>query len=320
MKRRLLLAAMGSTALFGPHASAAEAWPTRPVRLIVGFTPGGIVDETARLIATHLAAHMKITMVVENKPGVASLLAAEHVADSARDGHTLLLGSSSMLIARHQLNRSTADISRFSAISPLSNAALILVASPKFPASDPQAFVREIRANPGKYFYSTAGVGSIHHLSMEILKKQLKLDIEHVPYRGATAMLPDLVSGQVPLAVMSAGGAEEQEKAGRLKVLGLMNPTKWSNESSWRPMAEVAPGFGVSSTLQLLGPAGMPNEVVQRLNNALKTILGMPEIADHMARQGAQPKYSSSADLQADLQLDNQRWLALVKELNLQER
>ncbi|WBY02848.1 tripartite tricarboxylate transporter substrate binding protein [Ramlibacter tataouinensis] len=317
MDRRTTLAGLGAALLVPLAARAQPAWPSRPIRIIVGFSPGGAVDEMARTLADRLAPRLGQALVVENKPGAASTLAADFVANAPADGHVLLLSGTSTLIARHMQGRASADVTRFTPVAGIAGSPMAIVAHPAFPARDPEGFVREIKARPGKYFYATSGVGTLHNLSMEMLKKQLGLDVDHVPYKGASAIMPDLLSGQMPLAVISASAAEEHAKAGKLRVIALLHSGGWAGEPSWRSVSEVAPGFNVMSRLFLLGPAGLPPAIVARLDGELAQALKTPEVLRSFASQGAVPQHASAAALAAELARENENWSQVVKSLGL---
>lgn len=317
MDRRTSLAAFAGAILYPLIGRANPTWPTRPVRIVVGFSPGGAVDELARSLADRLAPRFGQPVIIENKPGAASTLAAEFVANAPADGHVLLLTGTSTVIARHLQGRAGADITRFTPVAGIAGSPLVLVAHPAFAAQDPDGFVREIKARPGKYFYATSGIGSLHHLGMEMLKKQLGLQMEHVAYKGASAILPDLLSGHVPLAVISANAAEEQAKAGKLRVIGLLHAGKWASEPAWRSISEVADGFSVMPRMFLLGPAGMPQQIVGRLDAEVQEALKSPELLRSLAAQGAAPQHASSATLRAELLRENERWSQVVKSLDL---
>lgn len=319
MQRRTSLAALAAALLPMRAARAASGYPNRAVRLVVGFAPGGAVDELARMVAERLGSRLGQPVVVENKPGAASTLAGEFVANAAADGHTLLFTGTSMLIARHLQGRAGADLSRFAPVAGIAASPLVIAVNPAFPARDPQGFVQELRARPGKYFYATSGVGSLHHLGMELLKKQLGLKVEHVPYKGASQILPDLISGQIQIGIVSANAVTEHDKAGKLRVVGLMNAGDWPGQPQWRSMASVAPGFDVMSRMFVLAPAAVPGEVVQELDAVLAQILRAPELAQAFAAQGAVPRYAGREALRTGLLRENASWSELVKSLNIKE-
>lgn len=317
MKRRTTLALLGAGLCSPLPGLANSAYPTRAIRLVVGFAPGGAADELARTVADRLGARLKQAVVIENRPGAASTLAADQVANAAADGYTLLFGSTSMVIARHLQGRASADISRFAPVAGVAATPLVIAVNPKFPGHTPQSFVREILDNPGKHFYATSGVGSLQHLGMETLKKQLNLKVDHVPYKGASQLLPDLMSGQIPIALMSANAAAEHAAAGKVVVVGLMNEGKWAAWPQWPSMAEVAPGFNVMARMYVLAPADVPAAIVDKLDAELAAVLGSAELAKAFANQGALPQHMPAQQLRRDLERENAAWSQAVKTLGM---
>lgn len=321
MKRRTTLALLGA-GLCAPWPGFANnnnnnAYPQRAIRLVVGFAPGGAADELARSIADRLSTRLKQAVVIENKPGAASTLAADVVGNAPADGYTLLFGTTSMVIARHLQGRASADISRFAPVAAVAVSPLVIAVNPKFPGRTPQSFVREIRDKPAKYFYATSGVGTLQHLGMETLKKQLDLKVDHVPYKGASQLLPDLISGQIPIALLSASAAAEHAAAGKLVVVGLMNEGRWAASPQWPSMSEVAPGSNVMSRMYVLAPAGVPAGIVERLDAEIAAVLGSAELVSAFASQGAVPQHVSARPLQGELQAENAAWSQAVKTLGL---
>lgn len=317
MKRRTTLALMGASLCTALPGFANPAYPQRAIRLVVGFAPGGAADELARSLADRLSTRLKQAVVIENKPGAASTLAADVVGNAPADGYTLLFGTTSMVIARHLQGRASADISRFAPVAAVAVSPLVIAVNPKFPGQTPQSFVREIRNQPAKYFYATSGVGTLQHLGMETLKKQLDLKVDHVPYKGASQLLPDLISGQIPIALLSASAAAEHAAAGKLVVVGLLNEGRWAAAPQWPSMSEVAPGFNVMSRMYVLAPAGVPAGIVAQLDTEIAAVLGSAELVSAFASQGAVPQHASAQQLQGELRAENAAWSQAVKALGL---
>ena len=199
---------LGALAVATAAPAVAQDYPTRPVRLFVGYSAGGGMDAVARLIAPALGAQLGQQVVVENRPGAAGLLAAGAMARSPADGYALLLGESGLLIAQHLQPRAGFDpLKDFAPIGGLFNLPLMIVSRPDFAASSPRTLIDELKAHPGKYAYATSGVGTVHHLGMEMLKGRSGAFVLHIPYRGASQIVPDIIGGQVPLGVVSAAVA-----------------------------------------------------------------------------------------------------------------
>lgn len=308
----LLLATFLGLACAGAQA---QTYPTKPIRLLVGYSAGGGVDATARMLAPRLSALLGQQVVVENRAGATGLIAADVVAKAAPDGYTLLLGESGLLIAPYLQPRMTLDpIKSFAPVASLFNIPIMIVTGNDFPARTPKQLVALLKANPGKYSFATSGVGTVQHLGFEMFKSQIGAFVVHVPYRGAAQIVPDVMSGQVPMGVVSTAAGLAQVKAGGLRALALMSPVKLAGAEDIPSLSEAVPGFNVSPRLFLLAPAGTPASVIERLGDAVHTVLASPELEKAAAVQGAVPAYMAAGPLAADLRRESATWGRIVKE------
>ncbi|MDB5915331.1 MAG: transporter substrate-binding protein, partial [Ramlibacter sp.] len=250
--RRALLAT--ALALAAPFAGAqGVAYPTKPIRLMVGYAAGGGVDAMARLLAQRLPAILGQQVVVENRSGASGMIAAEVVAQAPADGYTLLMGETGMLITSQLQPRANVDpIKSFTPVASTFLAPLMIVANNNVPAATPKELIALLKANPGKYSYATSGVGTVHHLGFEMMKAQTGAFIIHIPYRGAAQIVPDVISGQVPIGVVSAAAGLAQARAGRVRAVAMMNTAKLPGAENVPPMADALPGFDVAPRLMLL--------------------------------------------------------------------
>ena len=310
-----MLATMALLALaIAGQALAQQAYPSRPVRLLVGFAPGGGADALARAVAARLGEQLGQQVVVENRPGASGTVAAEALANAAPDGYTLYFADTSILIAASAYAKVGYDPkTSFAAVGSAAELPLVLVVNPSFPARSIEEFIATLKANPGKYAFATSGVGSIHHLAAELLMRRAGIEMTHVPYKGASQILPDLISGQVPIALVSSGPAIPQVKAGRIRAIALTSPARLADAPDWRALSEVLPGFDASPRLFVLAPAGTPAPIVQRLANGLEAALAAPELLETFAKQGATVRWSNSPALAAELDRESERWAALVR-------
>jgi tripartite-type tricarboxylate transporter receptor subunit TctC len=300
-------------ALAAPFATA-QGFPTRPIRILVGYGAGGGVDATARMLAQRLPAALGQQVVVENRAGASGMIAAEAVARAAPDGYTLLMGESGMLITSQLQPRANFDpIKSFTPVAGTFVVPLMVVANNNVAAADPKQLIAVLKANPGRYSYATSGVGTVHHLGFEMLKARTGTFIVHIPYRGAAQILPDVMSGQVPIAVVSAAAGLAQAKAGKVRAIALMNTGRLPGAENVPPMADALPGFDVAPRLMLLAPAGTPAAVVEKLNEAVRGVLESAELAQAAAQQGAVPAYLPPAQLAARLTQESADWGRLMK-------
>jgi tripartite-type tricarboxylate transporter receptor subunit TctC len=313
-RRRALLAAAATVRAAGA-AQAQDAYPSRPIRLLVGYSAGGGVDAMARMLAPRLSALLGQQVVVDNRAGAAGLIAGDAVAKAAPDGYTLLLGESGLLIAQHLQSRMNFDpIKSFAPVAGVFKLPLAIVVGNGFPARTPQEFVRELRAHPAKYSYATSGVGTVHHLAFEMLKGQTRSFVVHIPYRGAAQIIPDVISGQVPIGVVSVSAAMAQAKAGKLRTLALMNTGKVPGAEQVPPLADAIPGFDAVPRLMLLAPAGTPAAIVDRLSEATRTVMASAELAQAAGQLGAVPAYMAPGPLAADLARESATWGRVIRE------
>jgi len=321
-RRRRLLTFLPALALAAvasaPGAAAADDYPTRPIRLLVGYSAGGGVDGAARLLANQLSQQLGQPVVVENRAGAAGQIAADAVAKAAPDGYTLLLGESALMIARALLPAQSVDpLTAFTPVAGAFVSPLVIIAGNDFPARTPAELIQELKRNPGKLSYATSGVGTVHHLGFEMLKQETGTFVLHVPYRGAAQIVPDVISGQVPLGVVSVTAAVAQAKAGRVRALAVMSRDPVAGAESVRPLADALPGFDVAPRLFVLAPAGTPAPIAARLSAAVKIALDQPETAKAAEAQGTVRAFLDPGQLQQAMQAENRRWSQLVRERKL---
>jgi tripartite-type tricarboxylate transporter receptor subunit TctC len=309
--RRGLLAA--GLALAVPLAGA-QAFPAKPIRVVVGYSAGGGVDAMTRMLAQRLAPVLGQQVVVENRAGASGMIAAETVAKSAPDGYTLLMGESGMLITSHLQPRAHLEpLKSFAPVAGTFIAPLMIVVNNQVPAHTPKDLVALLKKSPGKYSYATSGVGTVHHLGFEMMKARTGSFIVHIPYRGAAQILPDVISGQVPVGVVSAAAGLAQARAGRVRPIGMMNTARLPGAENVPAMAEALPGFDVAPRLVLLAPAGTPAAVLQKLDDAVRSVLESPELAQAAAQQGAVPAYVAPGPLASALAAESAEWARLIK-------
>ena len=292
----------------------AQTFPNKPIRLIVGYAAGGGADALARLTATQLTESLGQQVFVENRAGAGGTLAADAVAKAPADGYTLLFGETGLLIAPSIYASVPFDpIKSFAPVGSVGVTPLVVVAHPSLPAKNTNELVALLKANPGKYSYASPGVGTVHHLAMELFKKQGNFDFVHVPYKGAAPILPDLIGGQIPLAIMSAPPALVQVKAGKLKAIALTSPGKLISAPDWPALADTFPGFDASPRLFVLAPAGTPPAIISRLDNAIKLMLAKPSVQESLIAQGATAVPASAEELGVFMANEVSKWRVVAR-------
>jgi tripartite-type tricarboxylate transporter receptor subunit TctC len=314
-RRRVVALALAAAAASTATGAWAQAYPNKTVRLVVGYSAGGGVDAMARLIAPRMAAVLGQQVIVDNRAGAAGLIAGDAVARAAPDGYTLMLGDSSLLIAQFLQPRMSFDpIKAFTPVASVFTLPLVIVVNNDVPAKTPAEFVKLLKDNPGRYSYATSGVGTVHHLGFEMLKGKTRSFVVHIPYRGAAQIVPDVMSGQVPIGVVSATSAIAQARAGKLRALTVMNPVKLAGGEDIAPLSDALPGFSAVPRLYVLAPAGTPAPIVEKLSETLRTVMEAPDIAQVSAQQGAVPAYMPAAPLAADIVRESTEWGKVIRE------
>ena len=298
----------------GKSSGAATSYPERPIRLLVGYSAGGGLDAMARLLAPRLSTQLGQQVVVENRAGAAGVIAGDATARAAPDGYTIMLGDSSLLIAQYLQPHLTFDpVKSFTPIASVFTLPLVIVTGNRFPARTPAEFVSALKAAPGKYSFATSGVGTVHHLAFEMLKGQTDTEVTHIPYRGAAQIVPDVISGQVPIGVVSVAAAISQAKAGSLRAVAIMSPVAIAG-ADIAPLATALPGFDAAPRLFLIAPAGTPAAIVDRLSEATGIVMAAPELAQAAAVQGAVPAYLPASAMVNEIPRESAMWGKVIRD------
>jgi tripartite-type tricarboxylate transporter receptor subunit TctC len=313
-RRRLCALALAlGTAPWG--AAWAQAWPNKPIRILVGVTPGGTTDTLARFLATEMARDFGQPVLVENRAGAGGNIAAEAVAKAAPDGHTLLFVNTS-----HSVNMGLYGekvpydaVRDFSAISQISTGPAVLVAALDFPAKDARDLVAIARAQPGKLNFAVGGLGTSIHMAGELFKMTAGVDIVNIPYKGSTPALMDVMGGQVKLMFAAVSNAVPQVKAGKVKALGVTGTTRIPALPDTPTIAETLPGFESSAYFGLLGPARLPKDVLARLHASAVKAAGSAELKARLEPDGARVVAGTPEEFAAFLQQDVEKWRRVVK-------
>ena len=293
---RIALAALAA-ACFSIPAAAQSDYPNRPVKLVVGFAPGGSTDIVARIVAQRLGEKLGQTVIVENKAGAGGTIGADSVAKAAPDGYTLTLGTTSThAIAAGAYSKLPYDpVKDFTHISLVAITPYLLVVNPALPAKTLPEFVNHAKANAGKLNYGSAGNGTATHLSMEMLKDAAKIDLQHIPYKSNADADRAILSGDVQTVFGSMPALLQNAKAGKVKPIAVGTGTRSPALPDIPTVAEQGyPGFEAALWLGIMGPAGMPKPVVDKLHKALVEVVAMPEFKTAMDTNGAEPLSSKS--------------------------
>ena len=307
---------LGTLLLISALGVSAQDYPNRPVRLLVGFAPGGGMDTIARIIAPKLADSLGQPFLVENRTGAGGALAADALVRAAPDGYVLLLAESGTLIVPAMNPKAAYDpVKQFAAVGGVCALPLALVSSTSFPAANVQELINLLKASPGKYSYASPGVGTLQHLAFELfLRSAGGLQAVHVPYKGATAMMPDLMSGQVPIGVVSALAGVSQARGGKIRALAVTSAQRLPNAPEIPALAETIAGFEAAPNVFLVAPAGFSSD---KLSNAVRAAVTSPDVQESFSKQGATPMPAQPGELASRIAAETRRWSAVVKDAGI---
>jgi tripartite-type tricarboxylate transporter receptor subunit TctC len=298
-----------------PSLGFAQDYPVRPVRMLVGYPPGGGMDTIARVLAPKLGEALGQQFVVENRPGASGGVAAEALAGAQPDGHVLMLAESGTLALPSVNPKVRLDpVRQFAPVGGVCMLPMAFVVNAAFPAASTSELIAVLKADPAKYSYASPGVGTLQHLAFELFKRQAGVNALHVPYKGASAMMPDIISGQVPIGVISAIAAAGPTRAGRIRTLAVTSPQRLPSAPDWPAMAETLPGFSAAPNVFFVAPVGTPRTAIEKLSSSIRAALNAPDVAESFAKQGATATPSAPEELRAQIAEEVKRWAAVVKD------
>lgn len=317
MKKTLMLLTLA--AMVSP-AGAAEPFPTRPIRVIVPYAPGGNVDISARIIAPPLGEVLGQTIVVDNRPGAGGNLGASLVAKATPDGYTLLVGSSGPLSVNPVIFKSLPydTLKDFAPISTVQAVPLVVLAGPKSNINSIADIIAAAKARPGKLTMASAGAGTTNHFAIELFAHMANVKLLHVPYKGSGPALSELLGGQVETMIDQLAASIGYVRDGRLKVLAVTTQQRAAALPNVPTLEELGyKGYQASTLLGLLAPAGTPKPVVAKLNAGVRKIMDNNTVAERFRGLGANPGASSPEEFTARIRDELEQWRSLVKQLNL---
>jgi tripartite-type tricarboxylate transporter receptor subunit TctC len=294
---------------FGSPAQA-QQYPSKPVRIIVPYTPGGGVDIMARLASTKLTEHLGVQFVVENRAGGGTIIGTEAVARAAPDGYTLLLANPA-LTASPALNEKLPfdPVQSFTAVGMFGSSYNVLVVHPSLPVKTVKELVALAKAKPGQLNYASAGIGSAIHLAMELFESKAGIDLVHVAYKGAAPAITDVLGGHVTIMFATPPSAVEYMRVGKLRALGVSSTHRLAVLPNVPTIAESGyPGFEVNNWYAFVAPAGTPREIVTRLNAELNAILALPDVRERIAALGNEPSGSTPRELEGRIRREVGVW------------
>ena len=315
MRLPFLNAAAGLLLAVTSCLAHSQAWPAQPIRIIVPFTPGTGMDTIARTVSPRLSERLGQPVVVQNMPGASGNIGADAVAKAPADGYTLLMGANTMLMASQLYRQVPFDPVRdFSPVSMAAYGTLMLVANPKTGIKSMQELISRARAQPGAINYGSPGVGTPHHMAMELFKAQAQLFMLHVPYRGTAGYTQDLLSGEIMVGFLPVHVAQGFVNSGRLTALAVGSAKRHPVAPTIATIEELGgKGVDVDMWYAFFAPGKTPASVLGRLNTEIGAILRLPEVREVLGRAGLDAAASTPAELGAVVNKDFPRWGAVIK-------
>jgi tripartite-type tricarboxylate transporter receptor subunit TctC len=308
-----------AAALVAPGEAPAQGYPTKSIRLVAPSTPGDAPDVIARLVAERLSAALGQQVVVENRPGAGGVVGSEIVAKSAPDGYTLIMGNA----GSHGINAAVYSklpydiLKDFAPVSQIAVAPNIFVVNPGLPVTTIPEFIAYAKARPGQLSYASGGNGSSSHMSMELLKSMAGIDVVHVPYKGSTPALTDVISGQDAVMSVNMPPAVPHVKSGRLRALAVTTRSRTPSMPDLPTVAESLPGYETVAWFGVLAPAGTPKDVVNRLSMEIAKIARSPDMRERLEGMGAEPVGGTPEEFGAVMARDIAKWTALAKSVGI---
>jgi tripartite-type tricarboxylate transporter receptor subunit TctC len=306
-------------ALFVSFPLIAQAFPDKPVKIIVAFPPGGGTDIVARLLGARLAETWGQPVVVENRAGASGTIGTELAARAEPDGHTLFMATMGNMTANQHLYKMAIDpLAALAPVTKVVDVHFVFMANPSLPAGNVREVIALAKKRPGEIAYSSSGPGGAPHLAMELFKRQAGIDLAHIPYKGSSPSISDLIGGRVMLSMDSLVQSLPHIKAGRLKALAVLGPKRTALLPDVPTIAESGlPGYALTNWFGLLAPAATPRQVVSRIHADSVKALKEPEISRKIAELGADVVGNSPEEFGAAMRAESAQWAEIIKTANI---
>lgn len=317
-RRHFNLALAGALASAGT-AHAADAWPSKPIRWVVAYPAGGGSDFLARQLAPQLGKQLGQTIIIDNRPGAAGMIGTDNAAKSPPDGYTIVTGDNGAMVFNTAMYKKVPyDPKDLAPVGFMARFPLILAVNPNAGFTSGQQLLDAIKKNPGKYSYASPGIGSPHHLAMELLKDRTGSFVVHVPYRGTALAVQDVISGQVPMMVLDTAAGLPQIKGGKVKALAVMSKKRIASLPDVPTLDELGiKGFEVTAWQGLFVPHGTPPEIVTRLTQEMHKAISTPEVKARLEEFGLDVAPTDGPALASFVAQETKFWHALIKERKL---
>ncbi|MGK7866558.1 Bug family tripartite tricarboxylate transporter substrate binding protein [Falsiroseomonas sp. E2-1-a20] len=307
--------------LLATPALAQAPWPSRQIRLVVPYPPGGASDIAGRLQAQALTEGLGVQVVVDNRAGAGGTIGTAHVAQSAPDGYTVMMASPSSHLGAPLLFKTPGyeGVDDFTAIATFATGTAMVCVNPRLPINNIQELVAYAKANPGKLNYGSAGAGGANHMLGVLFMQRTGTELTHVPYRGAAPALADLIAGNIQVVFDSYSGVIGSVRAGQVRALAVTNPTRWPLAPEYPTVQEQGvPNYDLPSFSAVMGPKGIPEPIVARMNAAINEGLKKPQMIERLAANGNAPYPSTPAEFTTLMRTQRSLWQELVRSTGLQ--
>jgi tripartite-type tricarboxylate transporter receptor subunit TctC len=301
-------------------AASAQNYPNRAVKVVVPWPPGQATDIAARVVAERLQSALNQPFVIENKPGAGGAIGSDVVAKAAPDGYTLLAASSGPLSIMPNLQKTPYDsLKDFAPISVIAAAPFALVVNPTFPAANAKEFIAEVKANPGKYTFSSSGAGATAHLFIELFNSMAGIQARHVPYKGSAPAITDIINGQITYTLETVAATAPHVKSGRLKTYGVSTARRASALPDVPTLAEAAglPEYDTAGWIGYAAPQGTPHEILNRLSGEIQKALQSNELKERYVALGLEPVATTPEEMAVFMRREQDRYGAIIKSANI---
>jgi tripartite-type tricarboxylate transporter receptor subunit TctC len=314
--RRWVALVLGIAAAFGAADALAQSYPSKPVRLVLPYSPGGIIDYVGRTLATHMSGPLGQQVVAENRPGAGGIAGTDTVARSTPDGYTIVIMDPAIVINPTLQPSMPYDLfKQLQTVSIVSSSPEVVVVAPQLPVKTIPDLIAHAKANPGKLNFASAGVGTTPHLASELFKQRTGIDATHVPYRSIGQSYPDMMANKVQFAFSSIAGALPFTTDNRVRAIATTGPSRTPVYPDLPTVDEAGlKGFEVDLWLGIFAPAGLPADALAKLNSALRTTLQNPEVKTALAKVGVEPRGSAPEEGAAILKDEFEKWKKVIAE------
>lgn len=313
-KRKFLYRLALTAALLVAGVASAQTFPNQPVRIVIGFPPGGTIDAIARVIAPVMAKDLGQNVIVENRAGAAGVIGMHAVAKAVADGHTLFMGTMGNFSITPALVKDLPyDVGRdFAPVAQLASAGLVVFVNPKLPVNNVAELVAHVKAHPQNVYYSSSGNGGIPHMAGEMFNLAAGIQMTHIPYKGSAPSITDLAGGQVDLTFEPAAAGISHVNTGRLKALATTGTQRMKLLPNLPTVSETLPGYSVKNWFGIAVPAGTAPDRIARLHKSITIALRLPETLTTLAGLGVEPVYDTPAQFGTHIKTETERWQRLI--------